>query len=284
MTSGREQYWSIKAKKINIQSPLIMGILNVTPDSFSDGGKYNDSDKAIKQAQLLKIAGADIIDIGGESTRPGAQSITAEDELDRVIPIISEISSLEDILISIDTQKSIIAREALNHGAHIVNDISAGTYDSGMFKLIADSQAGYVMMHMQGRPETMQKSPSYDNIILEIKEFFAGRIEAASQAGIIPDQITLDPGIGFGKTLRDNLELLANLETLHSFNRPIVLGASRKSYIGMIDESEATDRLGGSLATVISSYLQGVQIYRVHDVRETRQALDIFSAIQKHSG
>jgi len=256
----------------------------MTPDSFSDGGKFLDIDDAIKQAQAMSDAGADILDIGGESTRPGSLPINADQEMSRILPIIKEVASFTDVLISVDTQKSKVAEVALSCGAHIINDISAGKNDAGMFRLIAESKAGYVMMHMQGIPETMQQAPGYIHVISEINEFFNDRIREAIEAGVNGNQIALDPGIGFGKNLDDNLRILANIAEFNSFNKPIVLGASRKSFIGMIDDSTPSERIGGSLAAVLSTYHQGVHIYRVHDVAETRQALDIFSAIQKHSG
>ncbi len=275
--------WSIKNKEYHFSKPLIMGILNVTPDSFSDGGKYFTSQDAVEKGLSLIDHGADIIDIGGESTRPGAKPVPFLEEMSRVVPIIESLAAQTDSIISIDTQKFEVAQAAVKAGAQIVNDISAGKHDERMLPFIAQSQVGYVMMHMQGIPATMQEYPEYNHVISEIQQFFMERLEAAKSAGIPGSRIVLDPGIGFGKRLEDNLNILANIGHLHTCNRPLLLGASRKSFIGMLDASDPDRRIGGSLAAVIASYIQDVYIFRVHDVAETLQLLDIFTAIQKHS-
>ena len=275
--------WLIKGQELHLDTPLIMGILNVTPDSFSDGGQFIDPSKAVSRAREMLAQGADIIDVGGESTRPGSLPVESMEEISRVVPVISKLASQTDAIISIDTQKSKVAKAALDAGAHIVNDVSAGESDSEMFNLVAESEAGYILMHMQGKPETMQDAPIYSEVLTVVKEYFMERLQVAGQAGIDIKQIVLDPGIGFGKTLSDNLRLMGNIGSIGNLMRPLLLGASRKSFIGMIDNSAVDKRIGGSLAAVLSAYQQGVRLFRVHDVSETRQVLDIFTAIQKHS-
>ncbi|MBT4035815.1 MAG: dihydropteroate synthase [Candidatus Marinimicrobia bacterium] len=275
--------WLIKGQELHLDTPLIMGILNVTPDSFSDGGQFIDPSKAVSRAREMLAQGADIIDVGGESTRPGSLPVESMEEISRVVPVISKLASQTDAIISIDTQKSKVAKAALDAGAHIVNDVSAGESDSEMFNLVAESEAGYILMHMQGSPETMQDAPIYSEVLTVVKEYFMERLQVAGQAGIDIKQIVLDPGIGFGKTLSDNLRLMGNIGSIGNLMRPLLLGASRKSFIGMIDNSAVDKRIGGSLAAVLSAYQQGVRLFRVHDVSETRQVLDIFTAIQKHS-
>ncbi len=275
--------WLIKDQEFHLNTPRIMGILNVTPDSFSDGGQFIDPLRAVSRAQDMLNDGADIIDVGGESTRPGSLPVSSADEKSRVLPVIEVLASQTDAIISIDTQKSSVAEAALDAGAHIVNDVSAGNTDREMFKLVSDRNAGLILMHMLGKPKNMQDDPAYVDVLGEVNEFFQGRIQTAINAGIDPRQIVLDPGIGFGKTLSDNLKLMANMDNFAGLGRPLLLGASRKSFIGMIDHSATENRIGGSMAAVISSYQQGVRLFRVHDVAETRQLLDIFTAIQKHS-
>jgi dihydropteroate synthase len=283
VSHGRGQIWVIKDRELDLERPLIMGILNVTPDSFSDGGHFNNPEIAVARALEMLEQGATIIDVGGESTRPGSLPVSGEEEIARTIPVIEGIVAKSDAIVSIDTQKSVVAAAALEAGAHIINDVSGGINDQAMFEVLRTSQAGYILMHMQGKPETMQVAPRYDNVLLEVEEYFAQRIIHASSLGIDIERIVFDPGIGFGKTLEDNLTLLGNLQKINTRGRPILIGASRKSFIGMVDGSAADKRLAGSLASVLSAFIQGIRIFRVHDVEETRQVLDIFSAIQKHS-
>ncbi len=283
MSREMGQKWLIKSQELDLDAPVIMGILNVTPDSFSDGGKFIDPEKALSRAMEMLEEGATIIDVGGESTRPGSKPVPVKEEISRVVPIIEKLSAQTQALISIDTQKARVAQAALEAGAHIVNDVSAGRNDSEMFDLVKNWQAGYILMHMQGNPETMQDAPVYDNVLETVKSFFISRLDAATQSGVALEQIVLDPGIGFGKTLADNLSLMGNMGAMIDLGRPLILGASRKSFIGLIDKSTPDNRLGGSLAAVISAYSQGVKFFRVHDVAETRQVIDIFTAIQKHS-
>ena len=275
--------WLIKGQELHLDNPVIMGILNVTPDSFSDGGNYNDPSLAVARALQMLDQGAAIIDVGGESTRPGSLPVSVEEEISRTVPVISALAEQSNAIISIDTQKSVVAQAAIDAGAHIVNDVSAGRTDSEMFETVRDSQAGYILMHMQGKPETMQVAPVYNGVLEEVAAFLLERVESAIQTGIDLQRLIVDPGIGFGKSLEDNLTLMANLHRFNTRGRPLLLGASRKSFIGMIDDSQPDQRLGGSLAAVISAFVRGVRIFRVHDISETRQVLDIFSAIQIHS-
>ncbi|NQV40866.1 MAG: dihydropteroate synthase [Candidatus Marinimicrobia bacterium] len=277
------QKWLIKDQELHLDIPVIMGILNVTPDSFSDGGQFIDPSKAVSRALEMVDQGATIIDVGGESTRPGSLPISVKVEVSRTIPVIKALAAKSDVFISIDTQKAAVAQAAIKAGAHIVNDISAGQSDSEMFTIVSGSRAGYILMHMQGKPETMQVAPVYNSVLDEVAGFLVEKLDSALLAGIDLERIIVDPGIGFGKSLDDNLKLMANLHRFNPRGRPLLLGASRKSFIGMIDNSAADQRLGGSLAAVISAFLRGVRIFRVHDVAETSQVLDIFSAIQKHS-
>ena len=275
--------WLIKDQELHLDTPVIMGILNVTPDSFSDGGQFIDPSMAVSRALEMLDQGATIIDVGGESTRPGSLPISVEEEISRTVPVITALAAQSDAIISIDTQKAPVAQAALKAGAHIINDVSAGRSDPEMFEIVRKSQAGYILMHMQGNPETMQIAPSYGNVMDDIEHFLMEQIRSATSVGIDIERIVVDPGIGFGKTLEDNLTILGNLQRINAAGRPIMIGASRKSFIGMIDDSPADQRLGGSLAAIISGFMRGVRIFRVHDVAETRQVLDIFSAIQKHS-
>jgi len=282
-SNGSGNSWYIKNQEYHLRKPMLMGILNVTPDSFSDGGLFQKAGKAYDQALRMIDEGADIIDVGGESTRPGSSRVDADEEMARIIPVIEKIARHTNTIISVDTRKVKVAKAALEAGATIINDVSAGDYETGMLELVAHTKVGYVMMHMQGVPETMQKAPGYNDVINELREFFTLRLQIATALGIDLTQIVLDPGIGFGKTLNNNLDILARLGDLASLRRPLLIGASRKSFIGMIDDSKTSDRLGGSLAAVLAAYLQNTNIFRVHDVAETKQVIDIFTAIQKHS-
>ena len=227
---------------------LIMGVLNVTPDSFSDGGHFLNVDEAVRQGCLMAEQGADILDVGGESTRPGAALVSVKDEQARVVPVIRALrQSLPEILISIDTSKSTVAAAALEAGADILNDVTAGQQDPGMFDLAAHSGAGLVLMHMQGQPQTMQANPAYAHVISEIRNFFADRIRAAENAGVTQEQMVLDPGIGFGKTLEHNLQIIAGLESFACLGRPLLLGVSRKRWLGEITGRDVADRLAASL-------------------------------------
>ncbi|WP_228125103.1 dihydropteroate synthase [Candidatus Methylospira mobilis] len=266
--------------------PLIMGILNATPDSFSDGGRYLDSGKAIEHAIRMAAEGADIIDIGGESTRPGALPVNAGEQLARSLPIITALrAALPDILISIDTTLADVAEAALVAGVDIINDISAGINDPAMFNIAARHRCPIVLMHMQGQPETMQDNPHYRHVVQEVCDYLTARAKCALQAGIARENILFDPGIGFGKRRQDNLDLLAHLDTLVALGYPVLLGTSRKRFMGALcDETEAQNLLGATVATTALGVDAGVKILRVHDVRENKQAAIVAYAIgvRKH--
>jgi len=256
-----------------------MGILNVTPDSFSDGGSYGGSEEAAARGAEMAAEGADVIDVGGESTRPGSRPVPEDEEIGRVVPVIRALRERTGALISVDTTKAAVAREALAAGADIVNDVSALRFDPGMAGLVAASGAPVVLMHMRGIPETMQSLPAYRDLFGEIADFLAGRAAAARAAGIAAEKIILDPGIGFGKTAEDNLDLIDGLAFLEPLDRPILVGASRKAFIGRTLGLEPRERLEGSIAAGILSVARGAHILRVHDVRSTRRAADMADAI-----
>ncbi len=257
-----------------------MGILNVTPDSFYDGGRRVDPAEAIADGVVMAARGADIIDIGGESTRPGAQSVSEDEELARVLPVVAGLRRAVPVPISIDTYKSKIARAALGAGADIVNDISALRFDPAMASLIAAEKVPVILMHMQGTPRTMQQEPQYEDVAREVRDFLAMQLYEAMEAGIVPDSIILDPGIGFGKTLEHNLLLLRGLPMFAALGQPLMVGVSRKTFIGKILEIGPDDRLEGSLAAGTVAVLGGANILRVHDVPETCRAIRVADAIR----
>jgi dihydropteroate synthase len=260
---------------------VVMAIVNVTPDSFFDGGKRFDAAKATADALEMIDAGAEILDIGGESTRPGAQPVSIDEELRRVVPVIRELRKRVDVPISVDTYKSAVARAALDAGADIVNDISALRFDAEMAALAAREQVPVILMHMQGVPRTMQAEPRYGDVVGEVSEFLGNRVRFASEAGISRDRIVIDPGIGFGKTLQHNLLLLKNLSSLAQLGQPLLIGVSRKAFIGRIlNAPDPQSRLEGSLAAAVLAALGGANIIRVHDVAETRRALRVADAIR----
>ncbi len=256
---------------------LIMGIVNVTPDSFSDGGLYADPEKAIAHALELVEEGADIIDIGGESTRPGATPVPAEVELERVLPVIEGIREESRVPISIDTYKAIVAEAALEAGATMVNDISALRFDPRMSEVLRRYDVPVVLMHMQGEPRTMQQDPRYDDVIGEIMAFLRERLAVAREAGL--SKLILDPGIGFGKTVEHNLEILRRLGELKALGRPILIGPSRKSFIGQLSGAPVEERLPGTIAAVVLGIARGADIVRVHNVRAVKQAVILADAI-----
>jgi dihydropteroate synthase len=266
------------------QRTLIMGVLNVTPDSFSEDGRYLKVDSAIAHAKRMVQEGADIIDIGGESSRPGALPISADEELARVLPVVEALVSGDiPVPISIDTYKAYVARRVLQEGAHIVNDITALRGDSDMARVVSEMHAGLVLMHMKGNPQTMQQSPTYQNVISEILFFFQERIGEAGKKGIHPDQILIDPGIGFGKTTEHNLEILRRLRDFQSVNKPILIGVSRKSFIGKILNLPVNDRMEGTAATVAWAIAHGADVVRVHDVKAMRRVAQMTDAIYRHT-
>ena len=256
----------------------IMGVLNVTPDSFSDGGAYVDPERAVLHAQRMADEGADFIDVGGESTRPGAEPVTLEEELRRVIPVIELLAKRFSIPLSIDTYKSQVAEAALNAGATIVNDISGMTFDATMRDVVARHRASAILMHMLGTPRTMQHDPSYENVTREVYQFLEAQVQKARAAGI--DQIIVDPGIGFGKKLKHNVKLLQELSTLKALGCPILVGPSRKSFIGSILDVPVSERLEGTAAAVAVSIMNGAHIVRVHDVKEMKRVATMTDALK----
>lgn len=265
---------------VTMDAPRLMGILNVTPDSFSDGGMFVAADAAVAQARQMIADGADIIDIGGESTRPGAVTVDIPDEIARTAPVIAALRAQGSAPISIDTRKAGVARAALDAGAAIINDVAAMTYDTDMAALAAQTEAPICLMHAQGDPATMQDAPVYDHVMLDVYDFLAARVDVAQAAGIRRDRIIVDPGIGFGKTMAHNLVLLQNLSIFHGLGCAVLLGASRKRFIGTIANApEARDRMAGSVAVALHGISQGMQILRVHDTLATRQAISLHMAV-----
>jgi len=261
----------------------IMTILNVTPDSFSDGGRFLAPEAALAQARAAETAGADLIDIGGESTRPGAAEVPLAEEIARTAPVIAAIRAGSAIPISIDTRKAAVAEAALSAGAGMVNDVAAMLFDPAMAPLVAASAAPVCLMHHIGTPETMQQDPRYDDVVLDVYDWLADRIAAAERAGIPRSRIIADPGIGFGKTLQHNVSLLRRLSLYHGLGCAVLVGASRKRFIGTLSGAEpAGERLPGSLAVALHAAAQGVQILRVHDTVETRQAMSLHEALGGH--
>jgi len=255
-----------------------MGVLNVTPDSFSDGGRYYATDRAVEHALRMYEEGAGIIDIGGESTRPGAGDVAGDAELERVIPIIEAIRGRVDAVISIDTSKPRVMREAVSAGAELINDVYA-LRNEGTLEAAAGLDAAVCLMHLQGTPRTMQSNPSYENVVAEVRDFLADRVRACIAAGVDPARLIVDPGFGFGKTLDHNLTLLRSLAELCSLGRPVLAGLSRKSFVGRITGSEMDERVYGSIAFALAAVREGVSIVRVHDVRPTVDALKVWQAV-----
>ena len=274
--------WKCKDRTLTLgERTLVMGILNVTPDSFSDGGDYSDPSATVERALRMVDEGADIIDIGGESTRPGAEPVSVEEEIKRTVPIISNIRALSDIPISIDTMKAETALEALEAGADIINDVSAFEVDPSMADVAARTKAGIVLMHMKGSPKTMQDDPSYGNVVEEIQGYLQDRIDVATTLGVESDRIMVDPGIGFGKTVEHNLELLHGISRFGKM-APVLIGASRKSLIShLLNRDDPTQRLAGSLGIAGWSAIQGAHILRVHDVIDTCDVCHIVDTLLK---
>jgi dihydropteroate synthase len=259
---------------------MVMGVLNITPDSFSDGGKFFDAEAAVDHGVQMAAEGADIIDVGGESTRPGAESISADEEAQRVIPVIERLRRKIDIFISIDTSKAEVARAALDAGAVIVNDVTGGRGDENMLPLIARRHAACIIMHMQGKPRTMQVAPHYDDVVGEVADFFRQQSMRALECGVDKMAMAFDPGIGFGKTHDHNLELLANLGRLRLNDRPLVVGVSRKAFLGkLIGSREVSDRVVPTAALTSLLRMRGGDVFRVHDVKENVEALRVSEAI-----
>lgn len=270
----------LKNKELTLgERTLVMGILNVTPDSFSDGGNFLDLSKALEHARGMIKNGADIIDIGGESTRPGAKEISVSSELDRVIPIIKLLRKESDIPISIDTYKSIVAQSAFEAGADIINDISACRFDPEMKTLAAKYNAPVIIMHIKGTPKNMQMEPTYKDVIAEIKKYLSESIDSLTSAGLDKEQIIIDPGIGFGKTTEHNLEIMQRLSEFETFDRPILIGVSRKSVIGNTLNLPLSERIFGTAGAVSANIMNGAHIVRVHDVLEMKQVANMVDAI-----
>jgi dihydropteroate synthase len=277
-TDTDKKCWKFRQSNLDFsKKPLIMGILNVTPDSFSDGGKYIEKQRAIEHALQMIEEGADLIDIGGESTRPGAEVVDAEEELRRVIPVIEGIRNHSDRIISIDTYKSIVANDAIDAGAQIINDISGTVFDEKMLSVIEEKKCPVIIMHIKGTPKDMQINPVYSDLHDEVYEFFKKKCQEIERLN--DGQIIIDPGIGFGKSLSHNLHLLRDIRDFTFLNKPILVGGSRKSFIGNVLNLEQSERLVGSLASEIYSFLNGADILRVHDVRETVEATTIINNI-----
>jgi dihydropteroate synthase len=271
--------WKLRTRELVLsRRPLLMGIVNITPDSFSDGGKFFEPSWAIEHALSLVQQGADILDIGGESTRPFSTPVESHEELRRIAPVVAAICEQTSVPVSIDTSKAIVAREAIDAGAEIINDITGFEGDPAMLPLAVDSHAGVVAMHMQGTPQTMQINPAYADLVGEILAYLASRRDALITAGIARERVCLDPGIGFGKTHEHNITLAANCHRFQALGCPLLVGHSRKGFIGKVIGDKGADRLAGTIGVSLSLARQGVQILRVHDVAAVRQALLLFEA------
>lgn len=269
---------SCGSRRLDLSRPLVMGVLNVTPDSFSDGGRFHAPDKAVEHALRMHEQGANIIDIGGESTRPGAEDVSGEQELERVIPVIEAIRSRVDAVVSIDTSKPRVMREAVAAGAELINDVYALRAD-GALEAARDLNTAVCLMHMQGTPRTMQADPTYDDVVCDVRGFLADRAQVCIDAGIPRDRLMIDPGFGFGKTLEHNLALLRGLRSLCGLELPVLAGLSRKSFVGKITGSGMDERVYGSVAFALAAVREGASILRVHDVKPTVDALKVWRAV-----
>lgn len=270
----------IRLGSIEFERPAVMGVLNITPDSFSDGGHFVSMDDALRQAEQMALDGAAIIDVGGESTRPGAEAVADQQELDRVLPVITALAAHLDVPVSIDTSKPVVMRAAVAAGATLINDVLALQAD-GALQAAVELQQPVCLMHMQGQPRTMQAQPHYDDVVADVTAFLCNRVAQCTAAGLGEDLIIVDPGFGFGKTARHNIELLANLRQLEQIGRPVLIGVSRKSTIGAVTGREVDDRLAGSLAAAVLAVDRGAAIVRAHDVAATVDALKIARAIDE---
>jgi dihydropteroate synthase len=287
--SDRLLDWHLRDRVLHLGlPPLVMGVVNVTPDSFSDGGRFADAEAAIAHGLALVREGADLLDVGGESTRPGAAPVSLDEELARVLPVVRGLASqtlalghgLPTVPLSVDTSKAEVARRCLEAGAHAINDVTALRGDPDMAAVVRDCGAGVILMHMQGTPATMQAAPTYADVVREVSEFLEARLQAAADLGIAASQVVLDPGIGFGKTAAHNLELLGRLDELQRLGRPVCLGVSRKGFLGKLLGRPVQERLSGSLAAVCFALSRhAAQVVRVHDVAATRDAVTLFAAL-----
>ncbi|HSJ33981.1 MAG TPA: dihydropteroate synthase [Acidimicrobiia bacterium] len=280
MPEGAPRHWQLRRRRLPLTRPLLMGIVNVTPDSFSDGGHFASADRAIAHGRELLAAGADLIDVGGESTRPGSQPVAAAVELERILPVVKTLAA-EGAVISVDTAKAEVAERALEAGAELVNDVTAGA-DPEMLPTVAGAGAGVVLMHMQGTPRTMQDDPRYDDVVGEVRAFLEEQAGSATAAGVAPTSIVIDPGIGFGKTLHHNLELIRSLGDLVSTGWPVMVGASRKGFLGLITgEDDPSRRDTATTAVTALAVARGAAVIRVHDVASSRQAADVAWAVAR---
>jgi dihydropteroate synthase len=286
MTAPRPVLWRCAGRELRLGPPpgalpLLMGIVNATPDSFSDGGHYAAPDAAVAHALRLVEDGADIIDIGGESTRPGAEPVSAPTELERVLPVVSELCRRSPVLVSVDTSKAVVARACLEAGAQIINDVTALRGDPDLADLVQSHDCGLVLMHMRGTPKTMQRDPVYGDVVREVRDFLDERLRWIEQRGVPRERVAIDPGIGFGKTHSHNLSLIRRLAELADLGRPLALGVSRKGLIGtLLGKRAVHDRLHGTVAAALAGYLRGAHILRVHDVRAVRDALVVARAVE----
>ncbi len=270
----RARCWKLRTSMVEAGDiPLLMGVVNVTPDSFSDGGRFFEPQAVVEHGLRLAEEGADLLDVGGQSTRPGSEPVTAEEEIRRVMPVVAALCEQTSLPVSVDTSKAIVAREAVAAGAEVINDVTALTGDADMLPAVVESGCGVCAMHARGTPRTMQRAPVYDNVVEEILEYLRRRRDALTAAGVEPARIALDPGIGFGKTLEHNLALLAGAWRFHALGCPILVGHSRKRFIGEVLGDSHADRTAGTIGVAVSLAVQGVQILRVHDVGAVRQAL-----------
>jgi dihydropteroate synthase len=277
--ASRAGHWQLRTRTFEFpRRPLVMGIVNVTPDSFSDGGRFLDVNAAVSHALQLVADGADLIDVGGESTRPYSESVTPEEELRRVLPVVERLAKEVQVPISIDTSKAAVARAALEAGVEIINDVTALNGDPEMIQVAVDSSAGACVMHMQGTPQTMQDNPTYRDVVAEVRDYLRERRDALVAAGIARERICLDPGIGFGKTHEHNIELMGHCYELHSLGCPILIGHSRKGFLGKLIGDKEADRTSATVGAALALAVQGVQVVRVHDVRAVREAQIAFES------
>lgn len=271
--------WRLRTRTLDLpRCPLVMGIVNVTPDSFSDGGRFFDAERAIEQGLKLVADGADLLDVGGESTRPNSVPVHADEELRRVLPVIQELVARSAVPVSIDTSKALVAEAALAAGAEIINDVSGFEADAGMLPLAQSSHAGICLMHMPGTPQTMMQNAEYQDVVREVRDYLRQRRDVLADAGVEPARIALDPGIGFGKFHPDSLRLLRSVDLYHELGCPLLVGHSRKSFIGAVIQDKTADRMPGTVGVALALALRGVQVVRVHDVAPVKQALQLFEA------
>lgn len=278
---GDRPVWRIRGRTIHLGRPVVVGILNVTPDSFSDGGVYLDPSLAAERAHALAADGADLIDIGGESTRPGARAVSADEEWSRVGPVLERLQGSIPVPLAVDTTKADVARRALDLGVAVLNDVSGLAADRRLAILAAETGAGLVLMHMRGEPSTMQENVEYRDLLGEIRDGLSSSLRLAIEAGCAPAQLVVDPGIGFGKSAQGNLRLLAELGGLLALGRPVLVGPSRKSFIGKVLDLPVQDRVEGTVAACVMALERGARLFRVHDVREVRRALDLADSIRR---